>query len=387
MIATATKEEFRFPALTAAELDSAEFNVSFLIDDALADGHPAILGAAPKCCKTLLALDAAISIATATPFLGVLPVQSARRSAYFSGEGGLSLLQEYARRIAIGRGWTLRDVTGLFFIGELPQLAEERHVDALARFIDDYELGFVVIDPLYLAMPGDGAENIMRQGKVLRRVNDVCTRRGCTPLLLHHTKRNPIDPFTAPELGDLSWAGFSEFCGQWWMVGRREKYDPDDPGEHRLWLNIGGRLGHSALHALDIHEGSRSDLGGRRWEVDVLRPSEARDASKVARDLAKVQRANAQAAKAADQLEQARKAIVDALLKWPEGESKTCIKTASNTGRRFDAARASLIQDGDVVACEILKSNWKRPIEGFKLAEMDHSEHSEQTTKNRLCSE
>ena len=71
-------------------------------------------------------------------------------------------------------------------------------------------------------------------------------------------------------MSDLAWAGASEIAGQWWLLMRRQAYNPDHAGEHRLWLSIGGRVGHSSLHALDIHEGRRTDPGGRRWEVAVF---------------------------------------------------------------------------------------------------------------------
>lgn len=363
----AVDEQVKFHAVTCQELAQAEYNVNFLIDDTLVEMQPAIIGAAPKSCKTLLAIDAAISLATATPFLGSLEVKQAARVAYFSGEGGLSVLQEYAHRIAEGRGWHLADVPGLVFCDSLPQLADLRHIDAFESFLKDWEIGVAFLDPLYLCMPGDDAGNLLKQGKVLRLVNQVCVRNGCTPVLIHHTKRNPVDAYAPPELSDLSWAGFSEFAGQWWMLGRREKYNADEPGEHKLWLNVGGRAGHSALHALDVHEGSRRDFGGRRWAVDVLSSTEARQATAEA---AQAKREAAGEEKAAKQLDSDRTAICRLLAKHPDGESKTFIKDSCGVrSSRFPTAFASLLSDGGVVPCEITKSNWKRPIEGYKLGE------------------
>jgi hypothetical protein len=46
--------------------------------------------------------------------------------------------------------------------------------------------------------------------------------------LLHHLrKRGKGDhSFDPPELDELSWAGFGEFARQWWLIGRREGYEP-----------------------------------------------------------------------------------------------------------------------------------------------------------------
>lgn len=188
-----------------------------------------------------MAIDSAVSLATATPFLGVLQVHEAARVGYLSGEGGASTLQDYARRVCQGRGIELSEVEGLVFCDRLPQLSDLRHLDALARFMRDWELRIVMLDPLYLCWPDTDSGNVMKQGKVLRYVNQVCLDNGCTPILIHHTKRNLVDPYAPAKLLDLSWAGFAEFAAQWWLLSRRERYDPDQPGEHKLWLTIGGR--------------------------------------------------------------------------------------------------------------------------------------------------
>ncbi len=360
-------DRITFSGVTCEALAQASYDLTYLIADTLVELQPAMIGAAPKSCKTLIAIDAVISAATATPFLGSLPVPEALRCGYFSGEGGLSVLQDYARRIAYGRGWRLEDISGLVFCDNLPQLADLRHIDAFERFLQEWQLRLVVLDPLYLCMPGDDANNLMKQGKVLRYVNQVCLRNGCTPILVHHTRKNVVDPYAPPELADLAWSGFSEFAGQWWLLGRRAKYDPDQPGEHRLWLNVGGRAGHAALHALDVHEGRRSDMGGRRWAVDVLRPSEAREA---ARDDQEALRDSAAKERAAKRLEEDKKTITRTMAKFPGGESKSVIRDTSGIRPpRFNAAFAALLADGDVVSCDVVKGNRHKPYAGYKLAE------------------
>lgn len=359
------KPEVVLQGVTCRELAAAEYTLTFLVDHSIVEASPLLIGAAPKCCKTLLALDAAVSLATATPFLGVLAVPEACRTGLLSGEGGLPVLQEYARRIADGRGLDLADIDGLIFCDTLPQLGDLRHLDALERFLMDWELRVVILDPLYLCMPGDNANNLLQQGKILGYLNQLCLKNGATPILIHHTKRNPIDPFAPPELSDLSWAGFSEFAGQWWLIGRREKYNADQPGEHKLWLNVGGRAGHSALHALDVHEGRRSDPAGRRWDVEVLRPSEARQtATEAARERREVEAEIRRAKK----LERCTVKLSRALAKFPEGETERTLRDrAGLSSGEFKAAMAALLDDDQVEQCEIVKANRKTPYPGFKV--------------------
>ena len=357
----------RFKAVDCRELATASYSVRFLIAETLCEGQPLFIGAAAKSCKTLIAIDAAVSLATATPLFGVeyLSVDQPVRVGYFSGEGGLAVVQEYATRVANGRGIQLADVPGLVFCDVLPQLEDAQDIAALEAFLIDNELRVIVLDPIYLCMPGDDAGNLMKQGKVLRRINQVCLRNACTPILIHHTKKNVVNPYAPPELSDLSWSGFAEFSGQWWLIGRREKYNADEPGEHALWLNVGGRAGHSALHALNIHEGSRKDPGGRYWSVDVVKASEAREG-------AREQQEASREAGQKKRLEADEKKLVNALAKFKAGETERTLRGASGVyDSRFKMALASLVNSGDVVRCDVYRACRKAPYEGWKLADAD----------------
>ena len=86
----------------------------------------------------------------------------------------------------------------------------------------------------------------------------------------------PNGLFEPAELEDIAWAGFPEWARQWLLLSRRRKYDPEQGGHHELWLNVGGSAGHSGLWGVNIEEGMRQDEGGRRWNVDVLKASQAR---------------------------------------------------------------------------------------------------------------
>lgn len=69
-------------------------------------------------------------------------------------------------------------------------------------------------------------------------------------------------------------------------------------------------------------------------------------------------------------LETDRRAIVEVLRKYPEGETKTAISNACGMSReRFGPALASLLGDGNVTPVPILKSGKKTPIEGYRLCE------------------
>ncbi len=238
----------------------------FLIEDALAQGEPAIIGGASKTLKTSLCLDACISLATATPFLGKFAVRQKYRVAVFSGESGTRVLRETSQRIARAKGIDPHVVQGCIqWTERLPSLSDPISLKLLARELRKRQIDVVFLDPLYLILGGDDHGNVFKQGERLRQIKDAC--EGTTPLMLHHNTKASTKSFKPPTLNDLSQAGFSEFAAQYFLLGRRSAYIPR--ATHELWLQIGGRAGHGSLNHLDVYEGDKRDPGGRVWHVSL----------------------------------------------------------------------------------------------------------------------
>ena len=262
----------RFPLVSCAALNSGDYTPQWIIDDILAAGSPAVAGGMFKTLKSLIVTDAAISIASGTRFMGRFPVGEPLSVVYFTGEGGPSVQQDYGRRTAESKGLSLGDVSTLHWCFSVPHLEDIRDLDAVERIHDTTAAEVMVFDNLMLCMSADEPGNVFRMGQTLGRVIQICTERGITPIFVHHFKRsrttaNQNDP---GELLDLTQAGAAEIAGQWWLLVRRSPYHADRPGEHELWMTVGGRAGHSSLHGINVHEGSRRDTGGRRWEVENI---------------------------------------------------------------------------------------------------------------------
>lgn len=349
-----------YKRLTCAELDAGKYELEYLIDRTLVAGQPCIVAGGKKCLKTSLIVDMGISLAVGGFFLGKLKVNRACRVGIMTGESGLATIQETARRICYAAGRNLADIGGLIFSEDLPRFGSLEHEDALRRFIMDDELEVLVIDPAYLCLPGADAGNLFAQGDLLRGMSKVCSDTGCMMVLAHHTRKTKVDPFSPPELEDIAWAGFQEFARQWFLVGRREPYQPGT-GEHRLWLSIGGSAGHTALWAADISEGTRETEGGRFWQVELMHADEARGQVEDRKAVEKQ-------AEREERLERDKRAVANTLAKFPQGESKSIVRDTSGLySARFNSALSALLADGVAVPVDLIKGRRKTPIDGYKL--------------------
>lgn len=351
-----------YTRITSAELATGDYSIDYLIEHSLVAGQPLIIAGPQKTLKTSLLIDAAISLATARYFLGKLKANRQCRVAVMSGECGLATIQETARRVCDAAGQNLADLENIVWSPSIPKFGSAPHLEALDKFLADDGIEVLLVDPAYLAMPSNDAGNLMAQGELLRGMNELCHRRGVTLGLCHHTKRNTgRDPYEPLELQDIAWAGFAEFARQWWLLNRREKYEPGS-GEHRLWLSAGGSAGHSALWALDVSEGNIADPGGRHWQVELSKPDEARKESERRREQSKGE------AKA-KQIDADMRAIVRAIADLPDKTgTKTDIHGASsiNSGR-FRPAFAALLRNQSLVSTHITKSNGQT-YDAYQLA-------------------
>lgn len=283
--------------LSTAQLLATARKPAWLVKRLLVDGQPAIVGAPRKCLKTSIAIDLAISLASGTPFLGSFDVYARKRVAIVSGESGDWTILETAKRIAAARGISIPD--SIVWNFRLPSLSSPSDLASLKRAIKASGIEVLILDPLYLCLLSGGdadssaASNLYAIGPLLSAIAQACLPE-CTPILLHHSRKNLTNPFAPLELEDLAFAGIQEFARQWVLLNRMAPYEPGS-GRHDLWLSGGGSCGQSGLWALGIEEGQLGDdFTGRGWQVTVTSAQDAiaqrQDAKADRRDDAKDRR-------------------------------------------------------------------------------------------------
>ena len=212
----------------------------------------------------------------------------------------------------------------------MPHLSDAQHLELLRAEIQHHDLEVVILDPLYLGLLAGNtdaqASNLYHIGPLLARLCETCLDAGATPILAHHTRKQLNDPYHAPELEDLAFAGVQEFARQWLLIGRREKYEPGT-GHHRLWLNVGGSAGHSGSWAVDVNEGQlRANFTGRRWDVQVRSATAEREAEGERRNHQREEQQQ-------ERDEQDRHRMLAVLRRYPEGETLSVLHEAAGMGR------------------------------------------------------
>ena len=83
-----------FPVSRANELDIHQKEQAWLIESMWAYAAVGIIGGPPKCCKSWLGLDMALSVASGTPCLGQFPIQRPGPALIFLAEDALPAVRE-----------------------------------------------------------------------------------------------------------------------------------------------------------------------------------------------------------------------------------------------------------------------------------------------------
>ena len=266
----------RFAFVPSDAFAQSDYAPQWLIPRTLVLGQPGIVAGPRKGMKTSLMVDLAVSLASATPFLGEFPVPHPARVAVVSGESGFATLQETARRVCVAKGVKLSDLgSRLTWCKDLPTLTNLAVMHEFASTLAKLGVDVVLIDPLYLCMGDVDAKNLFEMGSALRTVSELLLGQGITPIVAHHANRQlPIGE--AMELHHLAYSGVEQFARQFLLINRRKPYQSD--GTHDLWVRIGGSAGHGGLWSVHVQEGVADEhFGGRTWDVSVASVSEVKD--------------------------------------------------------------------------------------------------------------
>jgi hypothetical protein len=138
--------------------------------------------------KTWTTADLAISVASGTPWLGHVDVDTPGPVVMFVGEGGEGNTLRRLDAIADGRDVNL-DHLPIIVCTRAPHLNDARHLQAMADQVAGVSPALVTLDPLYLAARGAELGDLYKMGALLEQPQRICQWYGCSLWVVHHYNR------------------------------------------------------------------------------------------------------------------------------------------------------------------------------------------------------
>ena len=179
--------DFQTIAALCAEVDAAGPR-HYLIRGIWPAGAYGVHAAEMKAQKTWNADDLAVSVASGTPWLGLLPVEQSGPVLIFAGEGGKAEIVRRLRAIARSRSVELESLP-LVVCARAPHLANVSHLAAFQEQLKTVKPALVVLDPLYLAARGAKGSDLYAMGELLETAQHLCQAADTSLLCVTHFNR------------------------------------------------------------------------------------------------------------------------------------------------------------------------------------------------------
>jgi hypothetical protein len=143
-------------------------------------------GGSAKAQKTWNVVDLALSVASGTPWLGLVDVEAPGPVLMFAGEGGEANLVRRLR--AVGQDLPIEDLP-IRICTRAPHLSDVAHLGLMADELEAHRPTLVTIDPLYLSARGAKLGDLYAMGAVLEGPQRLCQVAGAALLVATHHNR------------------------------------------------------------------------------------------------------------------------------------------------------------------------------------------------------
>lgn len=167
---------------------AAEAPAEFLIEDWIRAGSYGVLGAQYKAGKTFLVIEAALSIITGTPFLGIVPCKVGR-VAMMHNEGDMVEFSDRLRAVAAFKKIALTDeVLDRLMIQEgATRMDRPDEVARLYENLEGFRPDLLTLDPWYMSA-GDEADGktLSKMGAVLGNLQGIAQELSSALLVTAH---------------------------------------------------------------------------------------------------------------------------------------------------------------------------------------------------------
>ena len=232
----------RLPVARASELGAAPPELRWLVDALWSEGAIGLIGGEPKACKSFLALDLAVAVASGAPCLRLFEVPVTGSVLLFAAEDALEVVRARLHGIAKAAHVSFEDLDVQVITADVVRLDLERDRKRLWATVQEVQPKLLILDPFVRLHRCD--ENLASEVvSMLAYLRELQRHFGTAVLLVHHARK------TAHARAGQALRGSSGIFawGDSYIFVRRSKEKPILSVEHRAAPTIDDL--HIELHA------------------------------------------------------------------------------------------------------------------------------------------
>ena len=266
------------PVQRACELTNHGDQPQWLIEGLWAEQAVGILGGQPKCCKSFLALDIAVSVAAGAPCLRRFPVRRTGPVLIFPAEDALAVVRQRLEGICVSAGvqfdtLPIYVITAPRILLDLPQDREQ-----LRATVAQFRPTLLILDPFIRLHRAD--ENASKDvAPLLGYLRELQRQFGTAVLLVHHIRKGSSTDRPGQALrgsSDLHGWGDSNLYlrrNSRHLILSVEQRAAPSPDDIPLHLSVNGRA--PSLAVLDTPQNDKEPLPASPSERILLAISQA----------------------------------------------------------------------------------------------------------------
>ena len=163
----------------------------WLVDGLWGDGAVGVIGGTPKSCKTWLALEIAVAVASGRPCLDRFEV-SQRGRVLYAAEDAPEQIRERIEGIARARRTNFNALDVQFILEPSLRLDRIEHLDRLRHTLARHRPKLLVLDP-YVRLQRVDENDATKVSAVLAALRELSRTFRLAIILVHHTRKNSSD--------------------------------------------------------------------------------------------------------------------------------------------------------------------------------------------------
>jgi len=238
------------PTTHIAEIAPQPLDAPWLVRSLWPASAVGLIGGPPKCAKTWLALDLALSVASDTPCLGAMEVDSPGTALLYLAEDSLQNVRARVQGLCDHRGLNLRRVDLHLITAPSLRLDLDQDTQRLSATVEKLRPRLLLLDPFVRLHRSDENDSgaisaILADLRTLQRSFDVAI------VLVHHARKNGRGPqgYALRGSGDLyAWGDAYAYLSRRETAFRLSFEHRSHPATDPLALKLVSRADGSAAH-------------------------------------------------------------------------------------------------------------------------------------------
>lgn len=182
-------ESAPLPVVRVGEIPLEDHTSRWLVEQLWGDSSVGLIGGAPKCSKTWLGLDLALSVATGTACLGKYAIPRPGPVLVYLAEDALPVVRQRVEGMARYRGLDLDAVDVHVITAPVLRLDRDPHRSRLFETAKRLRPRLLLLDPL-VRLHGIDENNATEVAGLLAYFRTLQRRLDLSVVLVHHTRKN-----------------------------------------------------------------------------------------------------------------------------------------------------------------------------------------------------